>query len=243
MKPGSIGEIPPSTRVRRGRSAARAREAAPQHEEFLARVARWIQSHRQATIYLGVGLGLAVLVVVWSLWSGRQTEIRAADQLSQARFALESENLPLAASEFASIAANYSGTRAAEEATVLLGMVRLMQGQNEQAVTVLRDFAPGAGRLYRAQAFSLLAAAYENLGRWTDAADAYQRASEAALWPFLEAQFLVEAARDWASAGDTAKAVANLERVVGEFSETGPVVEAKVRLGELTKGAGVTGKP
>ena len=221
-----------------GSVQATARGALPQHEEFLSRVARWIQSHRQATVYLTVGFAVAALVVVWSVWSGRQSEVRAADQLAQARFALESENLPLAASEFASIAANYSGTRAADEATVLLARVRLMQGQSEQAVTVLRDFAPGASRLHRAQALSLLGAAYENLGRWADAADAYQKASGAALWPFLEAQLLLDAARDWAAAGDTAKAVANYSRIVKEFPETGPIVEAKVRLGELTKGAG-----
>jgi tetratricopeptide (TPR) repeat protein len=209
-----------------------------QRYELLARLGQWIQSHRQAAIYLGAGLAVAALVGVWSMWSGRQSEVRAAEQLSQARFALESENLPLAASEFASIAANYSGTRAADEATMLLGRVRLMQGQNDQAVTVLKDFAPGAHRLYRAQAFSLLGAAYENLGRWADAADAYQKASGAALWSFLEAQLLLDAARGWAAAGDTAKAVANYSRVVKEFPETGPVVEAQVRLGELTKGAG-----
>ena len=216
---------------------AAGRATAPQREEFLARVGNWIQSHRQATIYAGAGLVLAALVVAWAVWSGRQSEIRAAEQLSPARFALESENLPLAASEFASVAANYGGTRAAQEATVLLARVRLMQGQSDQAVTVLRDFARGASDLYRAQAFSLLGAAYENLGRWADAADAYQKGSAAALWPSLEAQLLLDAARDWAAAGDTAKAVANLERIVKEFPKTGPVVEAKVRLGELTRGA------
>jgi predicted negative regulator of RcsB-dependent stress response len=198
---------------------------------------QWFQEHRRATVYLIAGVVVAALIVAWSVWSGRQAETRAGEQLSQARFALESENLPLAASEFARIGENYAGTRAADEATLLLAHVRLLQEQNEQAVTVLRDFAPRADSRYRAQAFGLLAVAYENLGRWREAAEAADRAAEAALWPALKAQFLLEAGLRWAAAGDTAGAVANLNRVISDFEDTGPVTEAKVRLGEITRGA------
>jgi tetratricopeptide (TPR) repeat protein len=211
-----------------------ARQQVPRTEAFFEAIGTWIRGHRQAAIYLGVAIGVVALVAAWSVWSSRQAEARAADQLSQAQFALETQNLPLAASEFARVAENYSGTRAAAHATVLLGKVRLLQGQNEQTVAVLRDFAPGADARYRAQAFSLLAAAYENLGRWGEAALAYEEAAEAALWPFLEAQFLLDAGRDWVAAGDTSRAVANFQRIVADFAETGPVIEAEVRLGELT---------
>ncbi|HXF95070.1 MAG TPA: tetratricopeptide repeat protein [Gemmatimonadales bacterium] len=206
-------------------------------------MAGWLRAHRQAAMYGGFALAAVALVAAWSVWSGRQAEIRASDQLNQARFALESENLPLAASEFARIAENYSGTRAAEEATVLLARVRLLQGQSEQAVTVLREFAPGASPLYRAQAFGLLGAAYENLGRWGDAAEAYRRAAEAALWPFLAAQFWSDAGRNWALAGDTVRALEAYRRIVKDFANTGPVVEAEVRIGELTKGSGPAERP
>jgi predicted negative regulator of RcsB-dependent stress response len=219
-----------------------ARQAAPRGEAFLESIGAWMRGHRQAVVYGAVALGAVVLVAAWSVWSGRQAEARAADQLSQAQFALESQNLPLAASELARVAENYSGTRAADQAMVLLAKVRLLPGQDEQAVTVLRDFAPSADRRYRAQAFSLLAAAYENLGHAREAAQAFESAAGTALWPFLEGQYLLEAARDWAAAGDTARAIANLERVIRDFEKSGPVVEAKVRLGELTRGARSVGE-
>jgi len=219
---------------------ATTRPAGTRGEQLTGAVAQWIQGHRQAVVYIAISLVVASLVLVWSLWSGRQAEARAAEQLSQARFALESENLPLAASEFARIAENYAGTRAADESTLLLAHVRLLQGQNEQAVTVLRDFAPRADSRYRAQAYGLLAAAYENLGRWREAAEASEKAAAEALWPALQAQFLVDAGVNWAAAGDTTRAVANLKRVIAEFEETGPAGEAKVRLGEITKGAGAS---
>ena len=54
--------------------------------------------------------------------------------MRQARLAFEQENDPLAASEFARIRENYSGSRAAEQATLLLAQTRLLQGQAQQAL-------------------------------------------------------------------------------------------------------------
>lgn len=205
-------------------------------EEVLGAVARWIRAHRQASIYGGVAILAAVFFGAWTLLSGRQTERRAEEQLGQARFAFEAQNLPLAASEFARIAENYAGTKAAQEATILLAQVRLLQGQSGQALDVLKSFAPSAGRAYRAQAYGLLGAAHENLGQMREAAEAYQEGAAAALWPFLAAQLLSDAGRAWVAAGDTVRALEAYRRVLSEYPKEIPVVEAKVRLGELTGG-------
>jgi len=53
---------------------------------------------------------------------------------------------------------------------------------------------------------------------------------------FLKAQMLSDAGRAWAAAGDTAKAVAAYKRIVDELPKEAAVAEARVRLGELTKG-------
>src|SRR2546426_1033979 len=69
------------------------------------------------------------------------------------------------------------------------------------------------------------------------AADAYQRAADAAPYPFLRAQFLSDAGRAWLAAGDTAKAIAAYQTIAQQLDSTSAAVEAKVRIGELTKGA------
>src|SRR6266702_2777341 len=114
---------------------------------------------------------------------------------------------------------------------------RTAQGQSQRAVDVLRTFAPQASRDYRAQAYGLLGGAYENTSRPRDAADAYQRAADAAPYPFLRAQFLSDAGRAWLAAGDTAKAIAAYQTIARQHDSTSAAVEAKVRIGELTKGA------
>jgi hypothetical protein len=53
---------------------------------------------------------------------------------------------------------------------------------------------------------------------------------------FLKAQMLADAGRAWVAAGDTAKALEAYRRIVKDLPKEGAVTEAKVRLGELTRG-------
>ena len=76
-----------------------------------------------------------------------------------------SRNYQLAASELSQVVENYSGTYAADEAQVLLAEVRLSQGQTQQAIDLLKRFAPSAGTHFQAQAYGLLGAGHENAGQ------------------------------------------------------------------------------
>jgi predicted negative regulator of RcsB-dependent stress response len=180
---------------------------------------------------------VGAVLFVWNLSTQRRSEEIASRELQGARFAFENQNLPLAASELAKVVENYSGTNAADEARLLFANVRLLQGQPQQAVAVMKDYAPSAGSAYRAQAYGLLGAAFENMGRFREAGEAYENASAAARLDFMKSQFLADAGRAWTVAGDTAKAVAAYQRILKDFAKEGAATEAKVRLGELTKGS------
>lgn len=200
------------------------------------RIIQWGKAHKQITSWVGTIVVVGVVLFVWTLSTKRRSEDIASRDLQGARYAFENQNLPLAASELAKVVEGYSGTNAAEEARLLLANVRLLQGQPQQAVATLQEFAPGAGRAYRAQAYGLLASAYENMGRFREAGEAYENGAAAARLDFFKAQLLSDAGRAWTSAADTAKAVAVYRRIVNELPKEGVVTEAKVRLGELTKG-------
>jgi tetratricopeptide (TPR) repeat protein len=205
-------------------------------EPLSERIVAWGKAHKQLTSWIGAIVVVAAVLFLWTLSTKKRSEEIASRELQGARFAFENQNLPLAASELARVVENYSGTNAAEEGRLLLANVRLLQGQPQQAVEVLRDYAPGAGRAFRAQAYGLLGAAYENMGRPREAGEAYEKGAAAARLDFLKAQMLSDAGRAWTSAGDTAKAIAAYKRIVNDFPKEGAVTEAKVRLGELTKG-------
>ncbi len=204
----------------------------------LTGLVQWIKGHRQASGYVGILVGLGAVLFVWNLWSTRTAERTAGARLEQARLAVDSRNFKLAASELSQVVENYAGTRAAQEATILLAQAYLGQGQSQQAIALLKRFAPGAGKAYQAQAYGLLGAAYENVAHPKDAADAYQRASEAARFPFLRAQFLSDAGRAWVAAGDTTRALAAYRAISEGADSSGAAIEAKVRIGELTRGVG-----
>jgi len=208
-------------------------------EDAVHRLVRWAQSHRQAVTYGVAAVVVAAGLVGWNQVASRRSEEAAGEQLRQARLAFEQENYPLAASEFARIRENYSGSRAAEQATLLLAQTRLLQGQAQQAVDVLEGFSGSASAVYRAQAFGLLGASYENAGQPGRAAEAFEQAARSADLPSMQAQFLSDAGRAWTAAADTEKAVAAYQRIVRDLSKTAGVAEATVRLGELTKGAAV----
>jgi tetratricopeptide (TPR) repeat protein len=197
----------------------------------------WVRAHRQITSWVGAILVVGAVLFVWTMSTKRRTEEIASRDLQGARFAFENQNYPLAASELAKVIENYSGTNASAEARILLANVRLLEKQPQQAVTALKDFAPGAPQAYRAQAYGLLGAAYEDLGQPRAAGEAYENGSAAARLDFLRAQMLSDAGRAWTNAGDTTRAVADYRRIVNEFAKEGIASEAKVRLGELTKGA------
>jgi tetratricopeptide (TPR) repeat protein len=210
--------------------------AGAQRPPLSERLLDWFKAHKQITSWLGAILIVGAGLFAWTLSTKRRTEEIASRDLQGARFAFENQNYPLAASELAKVIANYSGTNAAAEARILLANSRLLEKQPQQAVTVLKDFAPGAPQAYRAQAYGLLGAAYENMGKPRDAGEAYENGSAAARLDFLKAQMLSDAGRAWTIAGDTTKAVAAYRRIVNEFGKEGIAGEAKVRLGELTKG-------
>lgn len=204
--------------------------------DALMRAIAWIKAHRQFSLWVAVILVVAGGLVWWNALSTRQSEQNAGRALSSARLAFESRNFPLASSELSRLIANYSGTHAAQEANLLLAQVRLAQGQSQAAIELLRRFAPGASREFRAQAYGLLGGAYENVAHPTEAAEAYQQAAATAPMPFLRAQFLSDAGRAWTTARDTAKAVAAYRDIITQLDSTNTVMEAKVRLGELTRG-------
>jgi predicted negative regulator of RcsB-dependent stress response len=216
-------------------SVGAAQGASPHAGE--SKLLAWVIQHRKAVTWGALILLLAAGAFAWNFISTRQSERVASQQLSSARFALESKNYALAASELSRIAENYSGSRSADEASILLAQTRLAQGQSQQAIDVLKQFAPKASADYRSQAYGLLGAAYENVGHPKEAAEAYEEASKNGRLPFERAQFLSDAGRSWLAARDTGRAVAAYQEIVSKLDSTASAFEAKVRLGELQAGS------
>ena len=210
----------------------------PEESPAFAALLRWLGAHRRPVATGAALLAIAAGLIWWNMASRTRVEAAASQRLEQARLGFESHNYPLAASELQQVVENYAGTRAAAQAELLLAQVRLYQGQPQQTIDLLKRVAPGLGRDFSAQGFGLLGAAYENVAHPAEAAGAYEEAARRAQFAFLRAQYLADASRAWLATHDTTKALADYTIIVSGMDSTAVVAEARVRLGELTRGAG-----
>lgn len=186
---------------------------------------------------VGIGAGIVVVVagaVLAYVASERRKEAFAAQALSQAWSTVESGNVALAASDLSRLVERFGGTRAADEAFVLLSDLRLLGGQDDIAVRTLQQFVEGRHpKYFMSSAYGLLGGGLENQSKFAEAARAYRSAADAADLGFLKAQYLIDAGRAFVAAKDTASAKAALGEVLSKYGELSQSAEARVRMGEI----------
>lgn len=197
----------------------------------------WVKRHGKLLSWAGVVAVIAAGVGWWSVVAGQRKAAAAEQALNTAQQQLEQGDLGQAAGGLNRVIEEFRGTNAAHTAVLLLNEVRLGQGQATLAARDLEQYAPQAPRTHQAQAYALLGAAWEDAGEPARAAQSYERAAAAARWDYQAAEALLDAARGHLSAGDTTAAAGAYRRVVEQYPETEQVVEARVRLAELTGGA------
>lgn len=200
------------------------------------RILDWVKTNRRTSI-IGASIVALVVLVVAGWWSSRQeTERRAERALQTARSSAEAGNLALASSDLSRLSSTYGGTRAAQEAMLLLAQVRLAQNQAALVVSDLQRFiASGPREEFRGPANGLLGSALEETGQFGDASKAYEAAAQATPYIGIKAQYLLDAGRAAELAGNVAQATRLYQRVATGFDQTPSAFEAQVRLGELTK--------
>lgn len=193
-----------------------------------------LQRHGR-TLAIGAGVLVVIAASVWLYVSSSQRkEMFAATALTQARASAEAGNLPLATSDLQRLIDRFSGTSAADEAVVLLNQIRLIQGQKDPAVAALQSFVRGDRPDHvRASAYALLGGGLEDQGKLREAGAAFREAARAARLDFLKAQYLIDAGRTLAAAGDTAAARAAFGEVLERYGELDQAAEARVRMAEI----------
>lgn len=197
----------------------------------------WQDWVRKNVKRVGIGAGVVVVVagsVLGYTASMRNKEAQASQALSQAWATVEAGNMPLAANDLSRLVERYSGTKAADEGSILLNEIRLLNGETDVAVKALQEFVrKGRQHYHEASAYSLLGGGLENQGKYREAAAAYRSAAAAADLGFLKAEYLLDAGRAFAAASDTAAAKSAYGEVLSKFGDLGQAAEARVRMAEI----------
>ena len=197
---------------------------------------QWLRDHTRE-VFFALGAVVVVAIGAWLyVTSENRKEQFASQALAKGRGDAEAGDLPLAAYDLNQLMDRYGGTRAADEGAVLLAEVRLVQGgpQTTAAVQALQAFVKKRHPDYiLASAWSLLGGGLEQQSKYREAADAYRKASDVVPHDFLKAQYLLDAGRTLAVAGDSAGARKAYSEVLERFDALNQSSEARVRLGEL----------
>jgi TolA-binding protein len=206
------------------------RQPADRGEAFL----QWMKQHQRALIIAGA----VVVVIAGGIWFTIAAKERknslAMQALDEARTAAQAGNLPLAASDFSRLVSRYPGTNAAGEASLLLGQIHLLQNQPKDAATELRKYiASGPPTQYVSEAHELLGSALEETGDLKGAAQEYEQAAKTSYYKLVQADLWIRAGRAYQMAKDTAAAITAYQKVVKDYSNTGSMAEAQLRLAEL----------
>ena len=203
-------------------------------ESIDERVTEWAKKNRRTATIVVVAVALTG-GGGWFWWTAKERRESFAERaLQQARSSAEAGNLPLASSDLARMVSTYSGSRAGEEGALLLAQVRLLQNQAALAVGDLQKFvASGPRQEFRGPASGLLGTALEEVNKPAEAARAYEAAAAASPYKGVKAQYLLDAARAYVAAGDTARAASIYEQIIRDQKNGNSAVEAQVRLGEL----------
>ncbi len=236
------------------KTSNRAAESLRELEATGDRLTQWVSDN--ATLILGTIAGILVLAGGAGLWIQHSANARdlAANALalttSDYRRAMgadpgggpiqEPANAELAertrsdfALRFEAVGREHIGTPSGAIAMLEAGGLRVQLGELEAATVSFEAARQSAG----ASAISALAAVRlaglsELRGHMATAAEAYAEASEVEEYP-LRAEALAEAARCWAAAKDTDRALAAYQRLESEFPDQRPAPQIESLLAEL----------
>ena len=137
------------------------------------------------------------------------------------------------AARFEAVGREHAGTASGAIAMLEAGGLRVQLGELEAATASFESARESAGdSAIGALAAVRLAGLSESRGDMATAAEAYAAASQVEQYP-LQAEALAEAARCWAAAKQTDRALAAYQRLESEFPDRRPAPQIESLLAEL----------
>jgi len=198
-----------------------------EHEDdvFVARVlelSNWAKANQQLLTVLAVVLVIAFAGMTYYGNYQESLTQQAAQQLEGIHQSIALQDREGAKTELAVFLDRFGSTAYAGEARLLLGELYLQTNDPQQALAVLEPMATSPREPIEFQAAALLATAYEQDERWTDAENIYLRIADRSELDFQVRDALTGAARIRADQGDATGAVELYERILSDIDENSP---------------------
>jgi predicted negative regulator of RcsB-dependent stress response len=205
----------------------------PRSESAFESLSEWFDRNNRQVTYGVIGIA----VVIGGVWFYERSKSLKGERAERAYFAAQQSvpsNLPLAESDLRKLITRYQGTPAANQGALTLAQVLYDQSKYAEGVSALSKAIPDLkGSDFESAGHLLLAAGYEQLKKYGDAANEYGLAAKAARFDQDRQRYETEQAHALLLAGqkDAAK---KLWTDLAADSKGTVAGEARVRLGELT---------
>lgn len=205
---------------------------------FVARIleaGNWLKSNQQTVVIALVVLVVAVASLFYYRGYRGTLNEQAANQLERIHQQTAVGDLDGARDELILYLDRFGKTPYAGEARMLLGELYLTASSPDQARAVLEPMARAPREPLELQAAALLAAAYEQEARWSDAEALYIRIADRSTLDFQIRDALASAARIRASQGNLAGAAELYRRILDGMDANAPDRGMwEMRLAEVT---------
>ncbi len=192
----------------------------------------WIELHSRETMWAIVAVTVIVGGVLFYQKSQEAQRRNASVALDEAEQSINSGNLPLAQSSLERLTKRWPDTPSGKVGLTLLAQVHYQRSDYQGGIDALKPLMTGNDRYFTPGALALAGNGYEQMKKFPEAADMYQKAADKAQYDSDKALYLSSAARVLLAAGKTADAKAIWVKLSSDPSAPG-AAEARVRLGEL----------
>jgi predicted negative regulator of RcsB-dependent stress response len=223
-----------------GSRKTRPQSASEPDDVFVARVlhlGKWAEANQQLLTVLIVVAAILMAGLVYYRNYRSSLNVQAAQQLELVYQTASIQDTEGAVNELTTFLERFSGTAYEGEARLVLGEIYLRDGRSEQALAVLEPLGSSPRRPIELQGASLLAAAYEQVGRQQEAEEIYLTIASRSDLDFQVRNALAAAARIRSDRGDVAGAIQLFEQAIEGLEEDSPQRGLyEMRIAELRAG-------
>ena len=172
------------------------------------RLVAWAQTRTQSLV---VSVAVAVVLIMGTLYwfRSRSEQLNiAAGELEQIQQSIAFDDLATVETSIQGFLGRHGGTQYEVEARLLLARAHLLaESDPAAAIGILDPVVPNLGSPLQVDATFVLAAAFEQAGRWQEASDIYREIIAGVDFDYQQVDAMEGLARALVASGDTASAV------------------------------------
>ena len=187
-------------------------------------------------VTIGLAVILAVIIFTMLVYRSKKTaELNASVKLAEANSKMVRGDLQQTIDILLNMTENYSGTNSASRGVYFLAYAYFQKGEYENAVTYFKKYLDDYANdpILTSAAYSGLGACYEQMGKYAEAAQFYEKGATKFMDHFNAPQQLMDAARCYFSVNRFADARNCYETVIKKYPESEFKNQAELFLARL----------